>query len=77
MTVLQQLDQFTRFAKAKLREDERELSLEECLQLWRRQIEEDETIADIKQGLADIEAGRVKPLKEAVDDVRRQLGISQ
>ncbi len=77
MTVLQQLDQFTRFAQAKLCEDERGLSLEKCLRLWRRQIEEEETIADIKQGLADIETGRTVSLEDAFRDVRQRLGIKQ
>ena len=77
MTALQELDQFTRFAQAKLRDEEDGLSLERCLKLWRRQIEEDETIADIKQGLADIEAGRTVSLEDAFRDVRERLGIKQ
>ena len=77
MTALQELDQFTRFAQTKLREKEDELSLEECLTLWRRQIEEDETVASIQRSIADCEAGRVKSLDEAFDNVRRQLGASR
>ena len=77
MTVLQELDEFTRFAESKLCDSEAGLSLEKCLKLWRRQIEEDETVASIQRSLADYEAGRVKSAKEAFEDVRRQLGISQ
>lgn len=77
MTTLQELDQFTRFAQTKLRDEDDGLSLEHCLKLWRRQIEEDETIADIKQGLADIEAGRTVSLEDAFRDVRQRLGITQ
>ena len=77
MTTLQELDQFTRFAQAKLRENEDELPLENCLKLWRRQIEEDEIVADIELSMADYAAGRVMSAKEAFDDVRRGLGISQ
>ena len=77
MTTLQELDEFKRFAESKLREAEAGLSLEKCLQLWRRQIEEDETVASIQRSIADYEAGRVKSAKETFDDVRRQLGISQ
>ena len=77
MTTLQELDQFTRFAQAKLRDEADGPSLEDCLKLWRRQIEEDETVADIEQSMADYAAGRVMSAKDAFDDVRRRLGISQ
>ena len=77
MTVLQELDEFTRFAESKLCDSEAGLSLEKCLKLWRRQIEEDETVASIQRSIADREAGRVKSLDEAFDNVRRQLGASR
>ena len=77
MTTLQELDQFNRFAESKLREAQDGLSLEKCLLLWRRQIEDDETVASIQRGIADCEAGRVKSLDEAFDNVRRQLGASR
>ncbi len=77
MTALQELDQFTRFAESKLRASKDGMSLEECLKLWRRQLEEDETVADIQQSLADCQAGRVKPIGEAFDNVRSRLENSQ
>lgn len=77
MTTLQQLDQFTRFARVKLSSNDESLSIEECLQLWRQQTEEDEAIADIEQSQLDFAAGRSMPVKDAFDDVRRRLGISQ
>lgn len=77
MTTLQELDQFTRFAESKLQGNADELSLEDCLQLWRRQREEDETVVDIQQSLADCQAGRVKPVGEAFDNVRSRLENSQ
>ena len=77
MTALQELDQFTRFVQAKLRNEDDGPSLEDCLKLWRRQIEEDETVASIQRSIADCEAGRVKSLDEAFDNVRRQLGASR
>lgn len=75
MTALQELDQFTRFAQTRLRHDEEELSLEECLRLWRRQSEEDETVVSIQQSLADYEAGRVKSVDDAFENARQQLGM--
>jgi Arc/MetJ-type ribon-helix-helix transcriptional regulator len=35
-------------------------------------IERDETVAGIRQGLADAAAGRVQPLAEAFADLRRE-----
>ena len=77
MTALQELDQFTRFAQAQLNDDDDALSLEDCLRLWRRQIEKEETIADIKQGLADLDAGHTVSVEEAFRDARRLIGITQ
>ncbi len=77
MTALQELDQFTRFTQNQLYEDDDALSLEDCLRLWRRQIEKEEVITDIKQGLADIEAGRVVSVEAAFREARALLGIPQ
>ncbi len=77
MTTLQQLDQFTQFAQAKLCNDDDSLSIEECLRLWRQQTEEDETIADIEQSQRDFAAGRSMSVKDTFEDVRRRLGISE
>jgi PHD/YefM family antitoxin component YafN of YafNO toxin-antitoxin module len=32
-------------------------------------------VALIREGIADVEAGRVQPLEEAMDDIRRELGF--
>ena len=72
---IQELESFTNFVQQKLRGDELNLSLEDCVRLWRQQSERDATLDDIRQGQADLAAGLAQPLAEAFDDVRRQLGL--
>ena len=43
-------------------------SPEQLLALWR---EREETIAAVQEGLADAEAGRMRPLRELLDEARR------
>lgn len=74
-TTLQELASFTHFAQQKLSEGEAELSLEECVRLWRLQTERQATLEDIQQGRADLAAGLAQPLADAFNDVRRQLGL--
>jgi hypothetical protein len=43
--------------------------------LWLLKRERDEALAGIERGLVDVRAGRVQPLDEAVDELRKELGI--
>ena len=72
----QELDDFTRFAAERLRHGENLPSLEECLRQWRADLEFQEAVADIRESLDDCSQGRLKPLDQAFDDVRRQLGLT-
>ena len=72
---LQELESFTSFIQQKLSRDESNLSLEDCVRLWRQQTERDALLDDIRQGQADLAAGLAQPLAAAFDDVRRQLGL--
>ena len=74
---LQELETFTHFAQQKLSKSELNLSLEDCVRLWRQQAERDATVDDIRQGRADLDAGLAQPVSEAFDDVRRQLGLAR
>ena len=76
-STLQELESFTQFAHQKLSERESNLSLEECIHLWRQQTERQGVLDDIQQGLEDVRTGLTQPLAAAFDDVRRQLGIIQ
>jgi hypothetical protein len=70
----EQLDSFHRFAQQKLQNGGAE-SLEELLDLWRIENPTDEVKADIhaaiRQGLADIAAGRGREVEEVLDERRR------
>ena len=39
------------------------------------ELELQKNVALIREGIADVEAGRVQPLEEAMDDIRRELGF--
>lgn len=43
------------------------MSPEEALARWR---EQEETIAAIREGLADVEAGRVRPVEDVIRELR-------
>jgi predicted transcriptional regulator len=51
------------------------MSLEQCVQQWREEYERAETIAAVKQGIEDIEAGRVHTLEEVDAHIRQKLGL--
>ena len=71
---LEELESFSQFASQQLHQNEVPSSLEECLRQWRVDRELQTTVADIEQSLDDIAQGRVKPVDQASDDVRRRLG---
>ena len=71
---LQELESFTSFIQQKLSRDESNLSLEDCVRLWRQQTERDAVLDDIRQGQADLAAGLAQPLAAAFVDVRQAAG---
>lgn len=73
-TIHQEVESFAEFVKQKVSSHDARPSLEECLRLWREEQEFEETIADIKRGVADIEAGRFMTLEEADRQIRNSLG---
>lgn len=40
--------------------------------LWR---DREDTLAAIREGLADIEAGRTRPVEEVIDEMRQKFGL--
>lgn len=48
------------------------MSPEEALARWR---DEEETIAAIREGLADVEAGRVYPVEDVLRDLREEFRL--
>ncbi len=71
---LEELESFSRFASQRLRQNAVPSSLEECLRQWRAERELQATVADIEQSLDDVAPGRVNPVDQVFDDVRRRLG---
>ena len=74
MTVTQeQLDSFHRFASEKLGNGDSELTWQELLEWWRVENptpeEQREAHAAIREGLADVEAGRYRPAEEVMDEL--------
>jgi hypothetical protein len=69
------LRDFTRFANEKLRNGGAN-SLVELAGEWESQRREmEETIADIRQGHLDIDAGKVMPVADAFAEVRKEIGL--
>ena len=72
-----QLEAFHRFVDEQLRNGGKNLSPEECLELWRAQHptpeELEESLRAVQQSLADMEAGdRGCSRDEVVDEIRRK-----
>jgi hypothetical protein len=79
MPVAQQdLDSFHRFAQQKLQNGGAE-SIEELFDLWRIENpspdEQAEIHAIIRQGIADIKAGRYRPADEVMVELRAKYGL--
>lgn len=68
-----QLDDFHRFASDKLANGGADLSWDELFILWQSEYERDEVDAAIREGLADVEAGRVQPANEAMEEIRKEF----
>ena len=67
------LESFHRFVEKRLASERTSLmSPEEALALWR---EEQESLAAIREGLADVVAGRTKSIEEFDRDFRKRHGI--
>ena len=57
------------------------LTLGDALELWdqENQTPEElkETLAAIREGLADAEAGRVRPARESINEIRRKYNLPE
>jgi PHD/YefM family antitoxin component YafN of YafNO toxin-antitoxin module len=45
------------------------------MRYWAAKAEREATIAAIKEGLADVEAGRMRPAKDVIREVARKFGL--
>ena len=75
-TTLQELNSFHQFALESLRGRSEQIPLEQLLETWRATKEREEVNAAIREGLAHIEAGRLRPAAEDKEEFRKKHGIS-
>jgi hypothetical protein len=72
---------FREFLDAQLADGGANLTLDEVLALWecenQTEAERAETLAAIREGLADVEAGRVRPAREAIAELRRKYNLPE
>ncbi|QDT62933.1 hypothetical protein [Calycomorphotria hydatis] len=66
-TVKNELSEFHQFLSRKLNNSETDVSPEEVLAEWR---ERQATLESVQRGLADAEAGRVRPAEEVLAELR-------
>ena len=66
---------FTDFARRKLNNGGAD-SLEDCLQQWRGMQNDTETVASIRRGLDQANAGQTRPFHEVDADIQEKYGFS-
>ncbi|MCZ6794554.1 MAG: hypothetical protein O7J95_13170 [Planctomycetota bacterium] len=72
-----ELETFQQFLSEHLASGDTGLSPEELVRLWRaRQDEYAEAVEAVREGVADMEAGRTRPLEDAAEEIRRRHGYS-
>jgi ABC-type transporter Mla MlaB component len=72
-----QLEAFHRFGAEQLAQTDGELSWDELLILWESRNNRASANDAIREGIADVDAGRFQPVDEALESVRQEFGISE
>ncbi len=68
---------FYSFLGNAIQNGERETPLPALVRKWREEREMEASCAAILEGMADIEAGRCRPIEEAATELRRKFGIAE
>jgi len=77
MTITKEdLRDFNRFVDEKLSNGGAE-SLTELAREWEERRDFEKSVADVREGLSDAEAGRVHSVEDAFNQVRKNLGLSK
>ena len=76
MTVTQhELDSFHRFATDRLSKSEEELTIDDLVIEWDSMCNREQINAAIREGLADVDAGRTRPADQVTEELRRKHNI--
>jgi predicted transcriptional regulator len=67
-----ELDNFHRFATQRLTSGQADLTIDDLVTEWDSSRNRDEISAAIREGLADIDAGRTRPAHEVAEELRRK-----
>ena len=71
------LDAFHRFATDRLRRSEEELTIDDLVIEWDSMRNREQINAAIREGLADIDAGRTRPVDQVTEELRRKHDLPQ
>lgn len=69
-SAISELSSFREYLDNRIAEGESELSPEQALSDWR---ELQESVASIRRGLADADAGRIRPAEDVLEELRAKL----
>ncbi len=72
-----QVDSFHQFAVARLDNGEAELTFSDLLVEWDSVTNRDEINAAIREGIADVDAGRTRPADEVTEELRTKYNIPE
>jgi len=72
-----ELNSFHRFATERLRTSEAELTIDDLVIEWDSMRNREQINAAIREGLADIDAGRTRPADQVTEELRRKHNISK
>lgn len=77
MTVTQaELDNFHEFATARISNSGVEIDFDDLVTEWLSLRDRDEINGAIREGLADVEAGRHRPAHEVTEELREKYGLA-
>lgn len=71
------LDSFHQFAAERLASGKSAASLDDLFTEWHDRRARSEINQAIRQGLADVDAGRYEPADEAMETIRQQFGFAK
>jgi hypothetical protein len=72
-----ELDSFHRFATGRLTAGAADLTIDDLVIEWDSQRNRGEINAAIREGLADIDAGRTRPACQVTEELRKKHNISE